>query len=399
MTARGLFVIGHAVDPASADIRIRGCISEAKDKGACVLCSSLPRIVGVAAVLALMQVAPLAAQEPAASEPTELQRFQQSGKPRSLADLKPDEVPDEKNAAWWLARAQAGYKAIDSRLAESFQFDEPCDQEFIDEYQDVVSRFPQTFEWLQRAVEAPQHVPLTGRFDADNAKDFLEAHDSSSMRSVARVLMYRSAVELAEGRSAEAARSALAMLQLSRLANAWFGLSGHLTRLAVRGMGLHALEKVVRAGKLDDPVLLESLQAELTRLDTLDEFQACFDSERVIGLQLMRDQGVVFAATQVESYLKFMRLIQQHANQTIATRPQLLEEDIPLSFSGASLMPAVQQVRKAAHRHLTHVRRLRIEVAFLQSPMATDMAQLDLPESVMTDPVSGERLVVTRPGV
>ena len=102
------------------------------------------------------------------------------------------------------------------------------------------------------------------------------------------------------------------------------------------------------------------------------------------------------AVTRVESYLKFMRLIQEHADQTVANRPSLTEETGG-GLTAAQLGPAFQQARRSAHRTLATVRSLRMLIELNEQIQDDpDLDSLDLPESAKTDPVSGNRLIVRK---
>lgn len=327
---------------------------------------------------------------------TELELLQLSGKPITLTDLHPEPVDDSDNAAVWLARADAGRLAIDMALAESFNFDATLTEAFIKKYQATIADHPDTYDWIHQAAATGQYVPQSS-FDQRSFEEFFKVHDPSVMRSYARVLMYRAAVELAEGRTDPAVRSVVAMLQLSRLPNCYFGMQGFLTRKALQGMGTAMLSQVIDTGKVTESELLKEIQNELANHDSLDDLVATIDSERVMGIRLMRDQGMVI---RIESYLRTMRLVQERLAETIAERPALFADDDdarPQGVTAAQLMPGIQQIRSVAHRQLDQIRRLRIQVAFLQNPDARSIDDLDLPATSKTDPRTGEPLVVDRP--
>ena len=347
------------------------------------------------ACLTLILTLPVCSQQDGASV-SELQRFKDSGKPETFSDLKPQPVPDEQNAATWLTKAEPGRLAIDIALAVDFDFEAKCDEPFIDKFKTVSANHPNTYPWLFKAMELEHYIPK-GHYDSATYAEFDEQHKPDEMRSVARVLMYKAAVDLAEGRVDDSARSALAILKLSSLPNVYYGMRGYLTRVAVRGMGIHCLNAVLQRLNTMDGELAQSVKNELKRLDTLDDFQECFDSERVLGIQIMKDQGVTFAAFRIEGYLKTMRLVQEHADQTMAERPALWDSSEKFGFTGAQLFPAINQVRHAAHRNLTKVRCLRLLMELnTQMQDQPDLNDIDLPKSAMTDPVSGDPLIVRK---
>ncbi len=327
------------------------------------------------------------------SDKTEWQRFQESDLPKKIADLKPAEtVADEDNAAWWLAKADEGRLAIDTRLADHF-FLSDCTNEIIQEYNEVVAEHPETIGNLLKAAAAPDYHPLRD-FDVDTFAAFDSQVDANDFRSVTRVLMYRAGVELAQGRTDSAVESALAILKLSRHDATEFGLEGHLIRTTVSMMGLASLNQIVQSANNLTPETLQLIRDELERHDTLDDFQTCFDSERVLGVQLLRDQGLV-SAIRIEEYLKIVRLCQERSNKSLAEQARLLDvsDGVDMTMLGM-IYPTIQMSRGVANKKLTLVRCLRLLIELnLQMNEQPALEDIHLPKSAVTDPISGNPLV------
>jgi hypothetical protein len=135
------------------------------------------------------------------------------------------------------------------------------------------------------------------------------------------------------------------------------------------------------------------IRDELERHDTLADFKKCFDSERVLGLQLIKEQGIVMAF-RIEEYLRFIHECQENSNKTIAEQAELLDGATSEGSTAAMIYPAIQLSRGAALRKLSQVRCLRLLIELNQQ--TNDQPSLDdikLPVSAATDPISGNPLI------
>lgn len=364
---------------------------------------TVTRHFGICKCLAVLAIAFLgvsvAAQEgdSSRSEKTEIERFQESGLPQTIAELKPEgTVADRDNAAWWLAQADEGRRAIDMQLAANHIYDQPCSPEFIRQYREVVEEHPDVYERIFSAVAARHYIPELN-FDAGSLAEFDFMEVTNRLRSWARVLNYRASVEWTEGHVDSAVISSLAVLKLARLENTGYGMAGYQTRQVVAAMGLYSLGHTLQSGKELKSETIDLIREELEKHDTLQAFQKCFESERVIGIQMLKDQGVATAALRMEGYLKAIRAFEENANQTIAEREVLVDAPKDLGIYGGMISPSIQSCRGTAHRTLALVRCLRILIE-LQNSMHNEptLDQLDLPAATKTDPVSGKPVVILK---
>ena len=322
---------------------------------------------------------------------SELERLKLAGKPVSVNDLNVEPIPDVDNAAWWFSQAEAGRKATESALGEDFNSDQDFSEKLVEKFEAINTA--ETFQKISKAISANAYVPLveldSSNFDSINAKDRVE------MRSFARLLYFRGAVEIAKGQPHEAAKTALQIIKLSRQPNHYLGLVGFLVRKAIQNMGASLLIEAMETGAIHEPALLNRLQAELSALDNLNDLVQTIDSERVFGLYLLKSQGPLTLLWNTEPYLKTMRLAQQQLALPIAEHHELFDGEGTGGILTNQLLPALKMTRQAAHRELTTLRQLRIQIAFLQQPEAETVESLELPPATKTDPSTGQILTVT----
>ncbi|MGI9517933.1 MAG: hypothetical protein ACR2NP_12850 [Pirellulaceae bacterium] len=330
---------------------------------------------------------------------TERQQLESSGQPQTFADLKtPAPESQEDNVAYWLARAETGRFAIDMALAADFEYDKfPTDQ-LRNTYHEVLARHPETYEYLERAAAAPACAP-DWNYEPESAATFLEDMKIDELRSVARTLMYRSGMQLAEGEPDAAAHSALAILQICSHDEFVIGMMGCTVRSACMGIGLHQLSMVLQSGVKLQEETHAAIEQELARHDSLALYRQSLISERVLGLQMIRDQGAGGFALRVEPYLQTMRVAIDNAEKTSAELEDIFDGAERRSTVAAMIAPAIQHGRGSAHRILAQARCLRV-INALHANMAAEpwLEGLELPESTKLDPMTGQPLKVERTG-
>ena len=171
-----------------------------------------------------------------------------AGEPLTLAELAPDPIPPEHNAATYLLRAAADVDAISSQLGDVFgtRHADLTDADLA-RIRDAFAAFPEVLPLLTQAAAAPDyHSPYDysrGLFAFQN--DLLRGR--RSWRNRFRVLDTYVSLCLAEGQDAEALQTALTMLRLSRHAAREPGLASHATVGALRGMATANASRVLRA--------------------------------------------------------------------------------------------------------------------------------------------------------
>ncbi len=354
----------------------------------------LANLAAFAALVAVTAV-PLITQE-SSSDSTELERLQASGAPVTFADLTRVPGEDVINAESILNPVRVQWVAIDSAVASKHAFGaERQSDEFLSAWDSVAEQRKQVFAAVDEAAEADVWLPSVNG-NAPTAQVFIDElqEDSAYIRSLARVLMYRSSVQIGAGQHDEAARTALSLLKLARLYPG-FGMMNFLNHSAMQQVGLSTLGLVLKTSAGLKMTTHEAIDAELARHDSLTALTNCLIYERVIGLQLLRDQGAV-GILRVEPYLKAMRIAIAESGKTIGEQAELLDPKTH-GVTGAMLDSGAKRVRGTAHRGLANVRVLRV-INRLRSSMldSMELASVDLPEASRMDPFTDRPLVMRR---
>ena len=193
------------------------------------------------------------------------------GEPLTLAELAPDPIPPEHNAAIYLLRAAADMDAISSQLGDVFgtRQAELTDADLA-RIRDAFAAFPEVVPLLTQAGEAPDYQPPYDYSQDILAfqNDLLSGH--GLWRNRFRVLDTYVSLCLAEGREAEALQAALTMLRLSRHVAREPTVVSYLSAGALRGMATANASRVLRTA----PLPAESrrlLDAELAAIDEAAE--------------------------------------------------------------------------------------------------------------------------------
>ena len=308
-----------------------------------VLC--FPILLGGGSVTVLGQEQP--------AETTELQQLESSGAPTGLSDLKSERGDDQTDAGQILEPLRLTWEKIDMAVIDDFLFDSPeVPPSFLKKWESVAAERKRVFETVDQAVDADVWTPRVN-YTADSAQAFIQQLQDRSvtLRSLARVLMYQSRYQMHSGDADGAARTTLKLLKLSRMYPR-FGMVGGVTCNAVEQIGLSALGQVLEQSDDLGVETHSAIETELALHDSLDKFTEALITERVIGMQMLRDQGVV-GLVRVEPYLKAMRLAIDESNKTMAEQQALLDPQ-EHGVTGAMIDPAVNMLRGSSHRGTGH---------------------------------------------
>jgi hypothetical protein len=339
-----------------------------------------------------LALAPIAVQS---QDPvTELSRLQSSGAPTTIAELKTPIPGGETNIAVLLQPIRERTLAIDGAVNDHFPFTwHPELSSSFFEAWDTATRQHDIFDVLETAVECRYWVPLLD-YSPESAQTFIDQlnKDTTWLRSMARVNIYRARMQLLAGDADAAALTALNTIELARL-HPRFCLTDCLTCNTVQQMGLSSLGEVLQHSDEISLKTHQQIDDELAQHDSLEPFTQCLIGERVVGLQILRDQGVV-GIFGIESYLKTLRMAIDESGKTIGQQPELIDPD-EHGIHGALFEPAAQMARHSAHRSLALVRCLRIANQFRSSMVdGADLDKIDLPETTKTDPYDNQPLRV-----
>jgi hypothetical protein len=250
--------------------------------------------IGIAIVLGLLLTANwVMAWRTAARESAVKAAVRAAGDPASIADLKPNPIPNDQNAAAQIA----------SRAGEL----KPFEQDYIDflEKTDLGKAYDESAA-LPTAEQAAAMRKILDKNEAmrvaiDRAAacdawasvaDFSVDHSLfleqllkriQNFRTVMRYARWELDVLAAEGKRDQAVRRGIDMLKLARLHESEPTLVAYLVTVAVRGTAIDGLNKTLAAGPVS-AAARRALDAELARADRPDQFADVLRLERAVAM-------------------------------------------------------------------------------------------------------------------
>lgn len=385
-------------------------------------------------LLSLAAVGVLVATRASASAEAKLEEklaaLRRAGAPLSLDDLARKPPPPEENAATYLRRAAESLDSIDKEITAAYENESEEDQQAIDldrptpsylrAVRSALEAYPQAVELVKRAAACGAYDSQLD-YSADTA-DFVDelARQSQTNRAALRLLSYLATLQIADGQYDAAVDTGITMLRLSRHFDAEPTIFGSLVALACRGATLSTIDLALRSGDVS-AATRDRLDDELGRSDVVAVFRRGLESDRAFGLEALEEIAAGkhrqtaenfkfmwqtpagFKADQA-GYLDYMALSIALADQpftNVKDNPQLQQA---LKAAGP-LADAIAPVTEAAHaalcRSLVYLRSVRILNAIQryeqQHPgQEPTMAELDLPETITTDPFDGRPLRVEK---
>jgi len=349
-----------------------------------------------------------------------LAEIRAAGDPVTLADLARPPIPPEKNAATYLRRAQADLTAIEKDGKNLHSASEcPAFMIPLDDRKIIKAAFlahPNVIPLLEQAAACPDYdaeldytVPP---LEFDN--QLLDLANTS--RSPARVLCYRSALLVAEGKRDEAVRTALLILRLARHLDRNPMLVNNLVAIAVRWVAIESANEALQTGPISKEVR-GSLDVELAIQQHMQGYSWSLKSERshvvasfrnIIplrnfwlisrGMWNMQESAcletfpaVIALAGEPDSYRETNGVISRIYGE-------ISQKTSPLA---ALLMPALRSQHDAVTRVRAMIRCLRVLNALQTHVLAGSnevpkLTDLGLPAEAITDPFNGQPLHVKK---
>ena len=320
----------------------------------------------------------------------QLAKLKQDGFPVCIADLKPEAVADQENAAKYLAKASEHVFAIDVAMDRvSGRIDAPPSDEYMETFEIVFAKHIDAFVNLEEAAAAPK---FAAELDYSQAyTEFIQKvmEESGQLRSVARVLGHLSKFELARGNADEAAESILMALRIIKKSNYPSLLSATSTG-AAEGIALAHLNLILQQGDLS-PEVSKIIDELLKKCDNAEILRKAMITERAIGLELIKKRklGMVVSS---RSYLKFFaQQLEEIEKLPFEAEPA---DDKKHGTTEAMLLPAIQMVQQVTNRTRCQVRALQfINLAGGLPDSANDEDWKNIANDII-DPYSGKPLVV-----
>jgi hypothetical protein len=246
--------------------------------------------IGIAIVLGLLLIAnAIMAWRTAARENAIKAAIRAGGDPASIADLKPEPIADQQNAAAQIAALASELKGFEK---DHITFLESTD---LGKAYDTSDTLPTAEQAAAMRKILDNNEAMKGAIDRAAAcdawasvGDYSVDHTSfieqllkrvQNFRTVMRYARWELDVLAAEGHRDDAVRRGIDMLKLSRLHESEPTLVAYLVSVAVRGTAIDGLNKTLAAGPVSADVR-RALDQELARADRPGQFGAILRLER-----------------------------------------------------------------------------------------------------------------------
>lgn len=348
-----------------------------------------------------------------------------AGAPASIADLKPQPIPDEINAAAKLDALRPRLEQFSSdhsnfystELGRNYREDlmQPPTAEQTAAMRKILERYNDLADELHVAAACTEYASTLDYLAPFNEFQQLALDRAQEWRSIGRFLQWQAAVLAAEGDAAGSIESGLTLLRLSRLHGQEPTLTLFLVANALRGVAIQSLATGLSAGPVPDALRTE-LDEELAKHDSHDRFTQTLISERAYGIEAGADalRGVsrfldwparrhfLGAYDYYDALIQAFKQPSQNLKQSLS-KQRLLSTPTGHGVLADLLAPAVEASWDAHLREVAAVRSLRIlnalgNYADLHGHEATNLADLQLPAERITDPYSGTPLLIRQVG-
>jgi hypothetical protein len=355
-----------------------------------------------------------------------------AGDPASIADLKPEPIPAEENAAAHLdmleprldqfGKEQHAWEkdALGEDYA-AFIDSVPPSTEQVAAMRAILDKYAELEEQIAAAAACKQYAS-TADFSL-GFNDFVESLITRlrRIRAVARMVNWRAATLIAEDRRDEAVERWLDVLRLAKLHEAEPALVSQLVTFAVRNVAVQGIYRALAAGPIS-PEAHERLEQELARADDPAKMEKILRTERAVSVSASLEHSagetvgaprplVWFAGWTIKRFF-LGPLDYYEVLLPIVDRPWpeiekafapggSLAEPTGHGVMADLLVPALVAGLEAGHRDTANVRALRVFNALQQFALkngreASGLGELGLPTEATVDPFSGKSLVAKR---
>lgn len=365
-----------------------------------------------------------------------LDAIRAAGDPASIADLAPQPVADDENAAAILKRlgpqldaySKEYAKLSDTPLIEDFDKrtdrGEPATPEQIAVIRELLDRYPDILAGIAAAADCDEYTS-TADFTVDHQAflgDRLRG-EIGKFRTAARYLRWHVEVLLSKGKQEQAVEESLQLMKLARLYDAEPLLVNYLVGVAVRGIAVNMLYDSLAAGPVS-PELHAAVEKELALHDTPQRIIHALKTDRAYSASVVAEAGAVPASIQNRPF--YFGIVAWPVKRLYARSLDYLDTQISLigkswphvnqqiGKAGAGktsgygvladlLFPALQAAYDAEARIVGTMRALRIFNALTEyreknGREATGLDELSLPAAATIDPFSGQPLKLKSTG-
>lgn len=357
-----------------------------------------------------------------------------AGDPATIADLAPEPIPPNENAAYHLeqiapmldvfSKEHARFldktplgKAYDAALDRN----EFATKEQLDAIRQLLDRYPEIDAGFDAAAGCDRYASLLD-FNVNHQQLVQDIIDNRALRfrTLARFVNWRMEVLVGEGKSDEAVQMGIQLLKLARLYNSEPLLINYLLGIAVRGIAVHAIYDALSAGSVS-PETLTALDQELAWLDDPQELAQVLKTERAFAISATNESGVMMANDANSIWVK---LVGWPVKSMYVDSLGVFDDQFALpgdewfeirecfnsdgtwdgskhGILGTLLGPGLGAAYSAHSRNLANVRSLRIASALARYRQehgreASGLDDLSLSRETTLDPFSGEPLKLKR---
>ena len=331
----------------------------------------------------------------------------QAGDPICLADLAPEPVPADQNAAIPLERIRDDLEAFAKEVNEyygskSYTSGRPSESQ-LKLIEAAFAAYPEILPTIEQAVELEGYD--SGRDYSLPIEQFLPSRldKIGDARAIARVLVLHATVLRSHAERDEAARAAIPMLRLAQQSErGCVMLTEFLGSLAIRSMAVDVANRALRDGPVSEETR-NLLATELASADPLPGYQRALKAERAYGISSFN--SFPFRMQWNGQKLNYLDVLEEEirlasASYAVYSASQPKKD----AAQGAGVLvrlvlPALQAARDATERTRAAIRALRVFNALIgrddpNAPPPGDLAELGLPDDATIDPFSGKPLIV-----
>lgn len=283
-------------------------------------------------------------------------RLRASGAPTTFADLTPEPIPAELNAA-------AGIEALGPRLEtlpEAFWSvwdDATGGSAQLKAAQRLSNDHAEAIAEVIEAIKRPEYASTLVSSPGDRDQSILDS--VVQLRSVFRVLDFKLRVALGEGDAPQAAETAVLILDLSKRVEHEPFLTSRLVACAVQGIAIDGALRAAATDKLDEETL-GRLDRGLAALEERSSVIPTLESERVLSLAKMSQWSPpsrwLYAGSVLEFYENAIEAMGCPVDQRLAAAQAIKTGQ---GFFTGSLSDSLQRLVKAEDRTATQAREAR----------------------------------------
>lgn len=357
-----------------------------------------------------------------------------AGDPATTADLAPEPIPAEENAAAQIDKLVPRLAAFDKDMVVFYdktpigqaydaarRRDEAPTAEQLAAIQAIVDKYPDIEAGIAAAAACPQYASLTD-FSVNHYQLVEDSIDRvQEIRTAARFTALQMDILTSDGQADAAVRQGIRMMRLARLYNAEPLMISYLVGIAIRMTVTQPIYDALATGTVS-PETLTALDQELALHDDPEQLARVFKTEQAFGISVASEAGVVPQFEKINPvWLKlagwpmkslYVNCLDAYDDQIeLAHRPYYEIRDRfdakgavkPTNYGvlGDLLAPALGAAYSAHTRNLAMMRSLRIAAAFAlyrqqHGRETSGLDELELPKEVTTDPFSGEPLKLKR---